>query len=393
MAISPQVAGAMERASWIRKMFTRGAELKAQHGAENVFDFTLGNPIHEPPAAFFDALREVSEQRSHGFHRYMPNAGYPDVREAVAAQITKDGIFDAQLDTTVMTVGAGGALNVVLKTLLAPGDEVVIQDPFFVEYLFYITNHGGTPVQVAPPADFGINLEAIDAAINEKTAAVIMNTPNNPSGVVYTREQCEQLAGVLRAASERIGRPVYLISDEPYRDLGHTDEPIASPCSFYENSLWVFSWSKGAAIPGDRIGVVSAHPGFDDDLIGPGLTFANRTLGFVNAPATMQRCIPALLGSSVGRDDYRAKAKQITAALDEMGLEYPQPGAGFYVFPKAPIADEVEFAKIAADELVLLVPGRGFGCPGHLRISFAVTDDVLNRGLPALARAVAKARS
>ncbi|MHC5019062.1 MAG: aminotransferase class I/II-fold pyridoxal phosphate-dependent enzyme, partial [Planctomycetota bacterium] len=323
MAISPHIAGAMERASWIRRMFERGAELKAEHGAENVFDFTLGNPIHEPPAAFFDALRELSEQRAHGFHRYMPNAGYADVREAVAGQITKDGIFDAKPETTIMTVGAGGALNVVLKTLLGDGDQVVIQDPFFVEYLFYITNHGGEPVRVPPPADFGINLEAIDAAITERTAAVILNTPNNPSGVVYSRAQCEQLAGVLRAASERVGRPVYLISDEPYRDLGHTDEPIASPCSFYENSLWVFSWSKGAAIPGDRIGVVSAHPGFDDDLIGPGLTFANRTLGFVNAPATMQRCIPALLGASVGRDDYRAKAKQVTSALDAMGLEYP----------------------------------------------------------------------
>jgi aspartate aminotransferase len=384
MAISPRIAEAMAQASWIRRMFERGAELKRQHGVDKVFDFTLGNPVHEPPDAFFDALAELSTQRAHGFHRYMPNNGFADVRAAVAEWITACGIFAADPERCVMSVGAGGGLNVVLKTLVGPGDEVLIQDPFFVEYLFYITNHGGVPVRVPPPADFGLNLAAIDA--------VIVNSPNNPSCVVYPRAQCEGLGDVLRAASKRVGRPVYLVSDEPYRDLAHTDAPVATPVSFYENSIWVYSWSKALAIPGDRIGVIAVHPGFDDDRVAGGLTFANRTLGFVNAPATQQRVVLKLLGQQVGRDDYRRKATQVTAALDAMGLEYPAPGAGFYVFPKAPIPDEVAFCDIAAEELVLLVPGRGFGCEGHLRLSFAVRDHVLERGLPALARAVAKAR-
>lgn len=391
MAISPRIAEAMQQASWIRRMFERGTELKKKHG-DAVCDFTLGNPVHEPPPAFFDALADLATKRSHGFHRYMANNGFPEVREAVAAWIARAGIFAATAERCVMTVGAGGGLNVVIKTLCAPGDEVVIQDPYFAEYPFYIGNHGGVPVRVPPPPDFGLNLSAIDAAIGPRTAAVLVNTPNNPCGVVYAEAQCRALGELLRAASRRVGRTVYLVSDEPYRDLGFTDAPVPSPCSFYEQSLWVYSWSKALAIPGDRIGVIAVHPGFDDALVAGGLTFANRTLGFVNAPATMQRVVLALLGLQVGRDDYRKKARQVTAALDAMGLEYPAPGAGFYVFPRSPIDDETVFAERCLEELVLIVPGRGFGVPGHFRLSFAVVDAVLERGLPALARAVAKTR-
>lgn len=392
MAISPRIAEAMQQASWIRRMFERGAELKQKHGADRVCDFTLGNPVHEPPPEFFDALAELAAARAQGFHRYMPNNGFPDVREAVAAWIAHAGIFAATADRCVMTVGAGGGLNVVMKTLCGPGDQVVIQDPYFAEYPFYVDNHGGVPVRVPPPPDFGLNLPAIDAAITPRTAAVLVNTPNNPCGVVYTLAQCRALGDLLRAASTRVGRPVYLVSDEPYRDLGFTDAPIASPCSFYEQSLWVYSWSKALAIPGDRIGVIAVHEGFDDARIAAGLTFANRTLGFVNAPATMQRAVLKLLGLQVGREDYRKKARQVTAALDAMGLEYPRPGAGFYVFPRSPIEDETAFAEACLDELVLIVPGRGFGVPGYFRLSFAVHDAVLDRGLPALARAVDKVR-
>jgi aspartate aminotransferase len=392
MAISPRIAEAMQQASWIRRMFERGTELKRQHGADRVFDFTLGNPVHEPPAAFFEALQELAGARTQGFHRYMPNNGFPEVREAVAAWIARAGIFAATADRCVMTVGAGGGLNVVLKTLCGPGDEVVIQDPYFAEYPFYVANHGGTAVRVAAPPDFGLDLAGIDRAITPRTAAVLVNTPNNPCGVVYAEAQCRALGDLLRAASRRVGRTVYLVSDEPYRDLGFTDAPVASPCSFYEQSLWVYSWSKALAIPGDRIGVIAVHPGFDDARIAGGLTFANRTLGFVNAPATMQRALLKLLGLQVGRDDYRRKARQVTEALDAMGLAYPRPGAGFYVFPRSPLDDETAFAERCLEELVLIVPGRGFGVPGHFRLSFAVSDAVLAGGLPALARAVAKVR-
>lgn len=392
MPISPRIAEAMSRASWIRRMFERGAELRRQHGTDRVFDFTLGNPIHEPPDAFFDALAEVARTRTGGHHRYMPNQGFADVREAVADHIAKAGIFAATADKVVMSVGAGGALNVVLKTLVGPGDEVVLQAPYFVEYLFYVDNHGGTVRIVPPPADFSLNLAAIDAACTARTAAVMVNTPNNPCGRVYSAEQCRALGEMLRGASRRVGRPIYLISDEPYRDLAFADTPVASPCTWYDNSVWVYSWSKALAIPGDRIGVIAVHPKAEDARLADGCTFSTRILGFVNAPASMQRIVKALLGRSVGRDDYRGKAAKVRTALREMGLDCPPLEAGFYAFPRTPIPDDVAFAEAALAEQVLVVPGRGFGCEGHVRLSFAVTDAVLDAGLPALARAVARVR-
>ncbi len=382
----------MEGASWIRRMFERGQELRAKHGANKVHDFSLGNPVLDPPEEFFQALADLSRERGTGHHRYMPNAGFPDVREAVAGWVTKAGIFPARARDVVMSVGAGGALNATLKAILAPGDEVLILAPFFVEYPFYIGNHGGVPVTVPAVPGFGIPLEGIEKAIGPRTAAVIVNTPNNPCGRVYTEKECRTLGDLLRAAGKRAGRAIYLLSDEPYRELAFGDRPVPSPASAYENSFFVYSWSKALSIPGDRIGVVAIHPGVDEPRLADAITFTTRTLGFVNAPATMQRALLGLLGRSVGRAEYRAKAEAVGRGLREAGIEFVTPEAGFYVFPKSPIPDETKFIERLVEEMVLVVPGRGFGCPGHFRLSFAVSDETIAGGMAAIGRAMKKLR-
>jgi len=386
MPLADQIREKMNRASWIRKMFERGTEMKRQYGAEKVFDFTLGNPVLEPPAPFFDILGELAGRRSEGLHRYMPNAGFPDVRGAIADHLNSNGTFRGLTGAgVVMSVGAGGGLNVTLKAILNPGDEVIILAPFFVEYTFYIGNHGGVPVVVETNDQFDIDPQAVADAITPKTRAIIINSPNNPTGRLYPRSSLEALGKVLVAKEQEVGHPIYLMADEPYRELIYVDDPPPSSAHFHANSFLIYSWSKSLSIPGERIGYIAVNPAADDPAaLVDGLTFTTRTLGFVNAPATMQLVAAKLLSTSIDLAWYAKRRERLLAGLADAGFELVAPEGTFYVFPRSPDADDVAFVTRALENRVLLVPGSGFGRKGFFRIAYCVDDRTVDGGIEAL---------
>ena len=378
MAISEKVSGFMEKSSWIRKMFEEGIRLKKQFGEENVFDLSLGNPVIEPPDQVQAALVKAAKDISPGLHRYMPNAGLQDVREAIAKTLSNECQLSLSANDLVMVCGAAGGLNITLKTLLDSGDEVLIFAPYFVEYLFYADNHGGKAVAVKTHDDFTLDMDALKDALSEKTKAVIVNSPNNPTGVVYSREELKQLAEVLKAHSEKTGKAVYLISDDPYKKITFDGVEAVNILELYEDSIYITSHSKDIALPGERIGFVAVHPKCEDagNLVA-GLIFSNRVLGFVNAPALIQRVVKNVQGVTVDVEQYKKKRDFLYGELTRIGYDVVKPQGAFYFFPKSPIDDEVEFVKKLAEKKVLVVPGRGFGCPGYFRISYCLPDSVI----------------
>ena len=378
MAISEKVSGFMEKSSWIRKMFEEGISLKKQFGEENVFDLSLGNPVIEPPDEVQAALVQAAKDISPGLHRYMPNAGLQDVREAVAKTLSNECKVSISANDLVMVCGAAGGLNITLKTLLDNEDEVLIFAPYFVEYLFYADNHGGKAVAVKTHDDFTLDMDALKDALNEKTKAVIVNSPNNPTGVVYSREELQQLAEILKVHSEETGKTVYLISDDPYQKITFDGVEAVNILELYENSIYITSHSKDIALPGERIGYVAVHPKCEDaGSLMAGLIFSNRVLGFVNAPALIQRVIKNVQGVTVDVEQYKKKRDFLYGELTRIGYDVVKPQGAFYFFPKSPIDDEVEFARKLAEKKVLVVPGRGFGCPGYFRISYCLPDSVI----------------
>jgi len=383
MAISKKVSEFMENSSWIRKMFEEGIRLKKEFGEENVFDLSLGNPVIEPPQKVQDALVQAAKDTSPGLHRYMPNAGFQDVREAISKTISEECKIRLSATDLVMVCGAAGGLNITLKTLLDSGDEVLIFAPYFVEYLFYADNHGGKVVSVKTHDDFTLNFDALKNALNEKTKAVIINSPNNPTGVVYSREELKQLAKILKKHSDKSGRPVYLISDDPYKKITFDGVEAANILELYENSIYITSHSKDIALAGERIGFVAVHPKCEDaENLMAGLIFSNRVLGFVNAPALIQRVLKNVQGVTVNVEQYRKKRDFLYGELVRIGYEVVKPQGAFYFFPKSPIKDEVEFVNKLAEKKVLVVPGRGFGCPGYFRISYCLPDSVIEGSIP-----------
>ncbi|MCZ6690006.1 MAG: pyridoxal phosphate-dependent aminotransferase [Planctomycetota bacterium] len=393
MTISARVKQQMESASWIRKMFEEGEELKRKVGAAAVFDFSLGNPIAEPPAKFHEVMAKLLQEAPSGSHRYMPNAGFPEVRAAIAAWLSERSQRPFLPERIVMACGAGGGLNITLKALLDPGDEVVIFAPYFVEYLFYVDNHGGK-VRVAETTDrFDLDVNDLEKVLSPRTKAVIINSPNNPTGRLYPAEALARLGESLRRASEKGKEPIYLISDEPYRQI--LFDGLVAPDVFdaYSHTILVTSHSKDLSIPGERIGFVAVGPDCADaaELAGA-MTFANRILGFVNAPALMQRASARLQGVTVDPGVYQRKRDLIAPALKEMGYEVAQPEGAFYVFPKSPIDDDVRFTHLLLEENILVVPGAGFGRPGHFRISFCVPDEVITSSLPGFLKALESTR-
>ena len=378
MAISEKVSGFMEKSSWIRKMFEEGIWLKKQFGEENIFDLSLGNPVIEPPDQVQAALVKAAKDISPGLHRYMPNAGLQDVREAIAKTLSNECQVSLSANDLVMVCGAAGGLNITLKTLLDSGDEVLIFAPYFVEYLFYADNHGGKAVAVKTHDDFTLDMDALKDALSEKTKAVIVNSPNNPTGVVYSREELKQLAEVLKAHSEKTGKAVYLISDDPYKKITFDGVEAVNILELYENSIYITSYSKDIALPGERIGFVAVHPKCEDaGNLMAGLIFSNRVLGFVNAPALIQRVVKNVQGVTVDVEQYKKKRDFLYGELTRIGYDVVKPQGAFYFFPKSPIDDEVEFVKKLAEKKVLVVPGRGFGCPGYFRISYCLPDSVI----------------
>ena len=308
MAVSQKIREFMEQGSWIRKMFEEGIALRQQFGDDAVFDLSLGNPILEPPDEFFAELKRIADDPIPGMHRYMPNAGYPETRAAVAAQLAEETGLDFSADHVVMSCGAGGALNVVLKTLLDPGDEVVIFAPYFVEYFFYADNHGGSCRVVPPVEGFLPDFDALEATIDERTRVVLINSPNNPSGVVYPEEALSRMGEIIADKEAESGREIFLVSDEPYRRLLFDGLDYPHIFQHHPRSIVATSHSKDLALPGERIGYVAAHPDYSDveDLM-DGLVFCNRTLGFVNAPALMQHIVAKLQSVTVDVGQYQDK--------------------------------------------------------------------------------------
>lgn len=393
MAIARKMNEFSQRSSWIRKMFEEGARLKAEYGADNVFDFSLGNPDLAPPPGFKSVLQALAAEDSPGMHAYMPNGGYPQVRAAVAAQIgTEQGVPLSQ-EEILMTCGAAGALNVVMKALLDPGDEVVILAPFFVEYTFYVDNHGGVPRIAATDAQFDINLDAIGAALTEKTKIVLINSPNNPTGQIYSAGALAALSGLLDEAGKKFGSTIYLVADEPYRKIVFDGYTVPSILQSSANSIVVSSYSKDLSLPGERIGYIAVHPGIADRKpMLNALTLANRILGFVNAPALMQRVIGQLQGVAVDCGIYARRRRLFCDILTGAGYEFVPPKGAFYIFPKSPVADEVAFVNILRDQKILAVPGRGFGAPGFFRLAFCVEDAVIERSAAGFKKAISLAR-
>jgi aspartate aminotransferase len=389
MAVSNAVRELMQGSSWIRRMFEEGLRLKARYGADKVADLSLGNPVLEPPQALTDRLKALVQEPTEGTHRYMPNAGYPSTRAAVARHLARCTEVAYRPEDVVMTVGAGGGLNVLLKALLDPGDEVILLSPYFVEYRFYVTNHGGREVLVETDEEFRPHADRIAAAITPRTRAVLLNSPNNPTGVVYSQGDLEELAEALGDASARHGRPIYLVSDEPYRALAFDGCNVPWPVRHYRDTIHVTSFSKDLGIPGERIGYLAVNPASEGaaELVSA-CTFTTRILGFVNAPALQQRLVEGLLDAQVDVAAYARKRGILLEALRSSGYEVVTPQGAFYMFPRVPRkdGDDLAFVRRCVEERLLVVPGTGFGRAGHFRISYAVTDREAEMGAEALRR-------
>ncbi|MCF6336230.1 MAG: pyridoxal phosphate-dependent aminotransferase, partial [Spirochaetales bacterium] len=378
-----------DSSSFIRKMFETGAKLKLEFGENNVFDFSLGNPAMNPPEVFTRILRKKAEDMN--MHRYMPNAGYEDVRDKVAEYISSGQNEALTRNNIVMTSGAGGALNAVLKTIINPGDNIIASIPCFMEYKFYCDNHGGELQLVKGKADFNLDIDAIANAITESTAGVIINSPNNPSGRIYPEETIKELAEMLRQKSSDLGKAIYLISDEPYRKIVYDGKIVPSVMDFYENSIVCTSYSKDLSIPGERIGWLAVNPKAEDfDNLINGIILCNRILGYVNAPALMQRTIAELQGVSVDIEQYRKKRDYLADKLAGFGYKFRIPEGTFYFFIEAPVGDDLRTVDLLQEERILVVPGRGFGLPGYFRIAYCVDNSVVEGSIPGFKKVAIK---
>ncbi len=391
MSASKKIQTAIKQASWIRKMFEEGANRKAIYGEENVFDFSIGNPNLEPPIEFKQILKDLVNDTCNGQHCYMPNAGYVDTREAVADYLTENNRMSFSPDDIVMTVGAGGALNVILKTILDPGDEVIIPGPCFMEYRFYIDNHQGVPKFVPSNPDFSLNMDIIKEAITEKTKAVLINSPNNPTGKIFSSAELASLAELLTEYSKDREDPIYLVSDEPYKKIVFDGIVVPSIFDAYRDSFIATSFSKDLSLPGERIGYAALNPEMDDrSIVAAGMVLSNRILGFVNAPALMQRAVNGLLRVSIDVSIYEKKRDILCEGLASLGYDFFKPQGSFYLFPKSPIEDDIAFVSILKDENILTVPGSGCGGPGYFRIAYCVSDETIINSMPGFGRAIQK---
>ncbi|NLT23298.1 MAG: pyridoxal phosphate-dependent aminotransferase [Syntrophorhabdus sp.] len=379
MGISKAISRSMRDSSWIRAMFEEGEKMKKIHGPQNILDFTLGNPVMEPPAQLKDELVRLVTSDDPGMHRYMTNSGYEDVRAEIAEFHSQRTGLPFTRDHIVMTVGSAGGMNVVLKSLLDPGNEVIVLTPFFVEFKFYIENHGGVMKLVPTTEDFHLDVGKIEAAITRKTKAIIINSPNNPTGVVYSEKELLDLAAVLHRRREK-GQRIFLLSDEAYRKILYDGIVLPDVFNIYEDTISVTSHSKDLALPGERIGYITASPRITNlKPLMDAMIFSNRILGFINAPALMQRLVSRFQKNSVDILDYQKKRDALYNILVEAGLSVVKPMGAFYIFPKSPIPDDIAFVRELQQHRILAVPGVGFGTPGHFRLAYCIPMDVIER--------------
>ena len=390
MPISAEIKSAMTRASWIRRMFEEGVRMKREFGDENVFDFSLGNPILEPPESVQETLRRLANDPPAGLHRYMPNGGHPEVRARISEHLRSESGEPIEGDDVIMTNGAAGALNVTLKALLDPGDQVVVITPFFPEYMAYAHNHGAELVKAESAADFDLDIQAIARAVSERTKVVLINSPNNPTGRTYSAERLAELGALLTDKQREHGRSITLLSDEPYRKITFDGRSVPWVFSAHPNVIVVMSHSKDLGLAGERIGYAAISPSHADRSdLREAMTFTNRTLGFVNASAMFQWVAAENQSSSVPVETYQELRDLFCRGLSDAGFDLVRPQGAFYIFPKTPIPDDVEFVRILLQNKVLAVPGSGFGRAGHMRLSFCVTRREVEGALP-IFRRVAK---
>jgi len=383
--IAKKMIGMVENSSAIRAMFEEGKRMAAEIGAENVYDFSLGNPNVAPPDKVKDSIMEIiCEESPVQIHGYMNNSGYDEVRRRIAGHLNDLFGTAFSADNLVMTVGAAGGLNVILKTLLDPGDEVVVFAPYFGEYRSYTSNFDGVLVEVAPNlVDFQPNLAEFRQKLTPKTKAVIVNTPNNPTGVVYSEETIREMAEILEQKQKEFGTSIYLISDEPYRELVYDGVKVPYLTKYYSNTIVGYSYSKSLSLPGERIGyLVIPDEADDSDMIIRGANVANRILGFVNAPSLFQKVVSRCLDSHTDVSYYDRNRELIYNTLREYGFSCVKPQGAFYLFIKSPVADEKAFCAKAKEYHILIVPGSSFGCPGYVRLAYCVSYETVENSLP-----------
>lgn len=372
--ISNRIAAKLSSGSMIRKMFEEGNRLKTLYGADHVFDFSIGNPDLEPPQEVKDAISSYAAEVIPGKHSYMSNSGYLSTRRAVADKLTRTSSVTVDADAICMTVGAAGAMNAVLRAVLDPGDEVIILAPFFMEYMSYIDNHNGVPVIVPTIQDtFLPDLDRITAAITPKTKAIIINSPNNPSGVVYSADVLDRLNACLLAQDHVI----HVISDEPYVDLIY--DGAVTPCSLdhFTNVIVCYSWSKSLSLPGERIGYTAVSPKHKDyEQLCAAVIMCNRILGSVNAPAFFQKIIERTIDARADISNYEYRRNLLYDIVTRAGFTCTKPAGALYLFVKSP-ADDLEFAALCAKYNLLVVPGSAFSCPGYFRLAFCVSESTI----------------
>ena len=384
--IAEKMRPLVENNSAIRAMFEEGKRLAAIYGPENVYDFSLGNPNGPAPEAVNRAITDiVAEEASTMVHGYMSNAGFEDVRDTVAQSLNRRFGTQFHLENILMTVGAASGMNVILKTVLDPGDEVIVFAPYFMEYGAYVRNYDGVLVTVSPDtSSFQPNISELKEKITKRTKAVIINTPNNPTGVVYSSETLEQIAAVMKAKEEEYRTSIVLISDEPYRELAYDGVEVPYVTPFYHNTVVCYSYSKSLSLPGERIGYLVIPDELEDSkAVIAAATIANRVLGCVNAPSLMQRVILRCIDEKVNVEAYDRNRNLLYNGLTGFGFECIRPEGAFYLFVKSPEADDRAFSEVCKKHRLLVVPGTSFACPGYVRISYCVSYEQIERSLPA----------
>lgn len=387
--ISEKMKPLVNNNSAIRAMFEEGKRLASIYGAENVYDFSLGNPNVPAPAGVNQAIKDVVDQEESTFvHGYMSNAGYEDVRGAIADSLNQRFGTSFSVNNILMTVGAASGLNVILKTLLNPGDQVIVFAPYFVEYKAYVQNYDGVLTVISPNTEtFQPNLKEFREKITDRTKAVIINTPNNPTGVVYSEDTLNQMAQILRDKEQELGTQIVLISDEPYRELAYDGVQVPYVTKFYHNTVICYSYSKSLSIPGERIGyLVIPDEVTDSQEVFGAATIANRVMGCVNAPSLMQRVIKRCLNEKVNVEAYDKNRNLLYNGLKDLGFSCIKPQGAFYLFVKSPEPDDNAFCQVCKKYNVLVVPGSSFACPGYVRVSYCVSYEQIERALPAFAK-------
>ncbi|MDY5774546.1 MAG: pyridoxal phosphate-dependent aminotransferase [Lachnospiraceae bacterium] len=383
--VSKKIEKALQGSSAIRAMFNEGKEMAALYGAENVYDFSLGNPATPAPAKVNEAIKQAVDQLNPlELHGYMSNAGYEDVRKAMADNLNGRFGTDFTERNIVMTVGAAGGLNIIFKTLLDPGDEVVVFAPYFGEYRAYAANFDAVIVEVAPDFEsFQPDLQEFEKKLTAKTKVVLVNTPNNPTGVVYSEDTMKQIAAILEKKEKEYGHEIYLVSDEPYRELVYDGVQELFLTKYYRNTIVGYSFSKSLSLPGERIGYVAVpNEVVDAQKILDGLEVSNRTLGFVNAPSLIQKAAAAAVEEKTDVDFYDRNRKLLYEGLTKLGFNCVKPQGAFYLWMKSPDEDEERFVENAKKYHIILVKGSAFACPGYVRMAYCVSPDMIQKSLP-----------